>query len=54
MQEKITAAINYCKQFGTDAGTRNDASNIFASSYDEYMIIWENLNNLITGGNNNE
>ena len=46
MQEKINAAIYYCQQFGTDAGTRNDASNIFASSYDEYMTIWEALENL--------
>ena len=46
MQEKINAAIIYCQRFGTDAGTRNDASNIFASSYDEYMTIWEALENL--------
>lgn len=46
IDQKITAAINYCEQFGTDAETRNNASNIFAASYDEYMTIWEALANL--------
>lgn len=46
MQDKISAAIAYCNRFGTDANTRNNASNIFASSYNEYMTIWEALENL--------
>lgn len=46
INQKITAAIHYCEQFGTDTETRNDASNIFAASYDEYITIWEALANL--------
>ena len=43
MQEKINAAIAYCRMHGFDTDTRNDASNIYAESYDEYMIIWDAL-----------
>lgn len=46
INQKITAAIRYCEQFGTDTETRNDASNIFADSYDEYVKIWEALASL--------
>lgn len=46
MREKINAAIAYCHQHGTNAKTRNDASNIFANSYEEYIVIWNALLNL--------
>lgn len=50
MEFKINAAIAYVqKHIGTGADktmVKNDAANIFSSSYNEYMKIWEVLNNI--------
>lgn len=50
MESKIKSAIAYIRNHighGTDdAEIKNDAANIFAASYDEYMIIWEAIKNL--------
>lgn len=46
MQEKIAAAIRYYEQYrdhGTSKEIKNDAANIYAASYDEYLTIWEAL-----------
>lgn len=50
MEFKINAAIAYVqKHIGTEADktmVKNDAANIFSSSYSEYLEIWEVLNNI--------
>ena len=50
MKFKINAAIAYAQEhIGTGADetmAKNDAANIFSSSYNEYMKIWEVLNNI--------
>ena len=46
MKEKITAAADYVAKFsGTMSAEeiRNDAANIFADNYEEYMTIWSAL-----------
>lgn len=44
MYAKIIRAINYAKDHirnGQDAEeARNDAANIYAANYDEYLAIW--------------
>ena len=50
MESKIASAIAYVRDHaghGTDdTAIKNDAANIYASSYDEYMIIWEAIKNI--------
>lgn len=50
MEFKINAAIAYVQEhIGTGADktmTKNDAANIFSGSYNEYLKIWEVLNNI--------
>ena len=50
MEFKINAAIAYVQEhIGTGADetmAKNDAANIFSSSYSEYLQIWEALNNI--------
>ena len=50
MESKINAAIAYVQEHigaGPDKTmVKNDAANIFSSSYNEYMKIWEVLNNI--------
>lgn len=50
MESKIKSAIAYVRgHIGRGADTtevKNDAANIFAASYAEYMIIWEAILNL--------
>ena len=50
MDFKINAAIVYVQEhigIGADKTmVKNDAANIFSSSYNEYMEIWEALNNI--------
>lgn len=49
MENKINDARNYVINAiinGADATeSQNDAANIFAANYDEYMAIWEALRN---------
>lgn len=44
ISEKITAAREYAKRNGQTEEAKNDAANICADSYAEYLIIWEALN----------
>ena len=50
MESKINAAIAYVRDHigpGTDETmAKNDAANIFSGSYEEYLKIWEALNNI--------
>ena len=50
MDSKINAAISYVRDHippGADeTAVKNDAANIFSSSYSEYLKIWEALNNI--------
>ena len=50
MESKINAAIVYVRDnivTGTDETTvKNDAANIFSCSYDEYLKIWDALDNI--------
>ena len=50
MDSKIKAAAIYVRDHigsGEDETTvKNDAANIFSSSYNEYLTIWEALNNI--------
>lgn len=50
MESKINAAIVYVQGHigqGTDETTvKNDAANIFSCSYDEYLKIWDVLDNI--------
>lgn len=50
MESKINAAIAYVRDHarpGTDETmVKNDAANIFSTSYNEYLKIWEALNNI--------
>ena len=50
MESKIKAAAIYVRDHvgpGTDETmVKNDAANIFSSSYNEYLKIWEALNNI--------
>lgn len=49
MEEKIKKAKEYVAIVGRNANAeqhmfiRNDAANIFADSYEEYMVIWNAL-----------
>ena len=50
MEFKINAALAYVQEH-IEAGAdktivKNDAANICSSSYNEYMKIWEVLNNI--------
>lgn len=48
INEKIQKAIDYvAKREGThDAKElRNDAANIYADNYEDYLVIWEALEN---------
>ena len=51
MESKINAAISYVRDhiapWADETAVKNDAANIFASSYNEYLKIWEALNNEI-------
>ena len=43
IEEKIHCASDYVKKHegtGTSETVRNDAANIFADNYEEYMSIW--------------
>ena len=50
MEFKINAAIAYVQEHigaGADETmAKNDAANIFSGSYNEYIQIWEALNNI--------
>ena len=50
MESKINSAIIYVREhIGTGADetmVKNDAANIFSDSYNEYLKIWEVLNNI--------
>lgn len=50
MESKINAAIIYVREHighETDETiVKNDAANIFSGSYNEYLKIWEVLNNI--------
>lgn len=44
MGEKIIKALNYVSEHKDVDGlttARNDAANIFAENFDEYMMIWD-------------
>ena len=42
--EKIAAAREYTERHGRTEESMNDAANICADTYAEYLIIWEALN----------
>lgn len=50
MESKIKSAIAYVRVHighGADETmVKNDAANVYAASYAEYMEIWEALNNI--------
>ena len=50
MESKISAAINYVLDHigpgAEETMVKNDAANIFSSSYNEYLEIWEALNKI--------
>ena len=49
MEEKISAAIDYAvDNWYADGETmaKNDAANIYASTYEEYVAIWAALRNI--------
>ena len=56
MEKKIQYAINYVANIGRKASEeehmyiRNDAANIFADNYEEYMVIYEALKNHFVKG----
>lgn len=41
--EKIRNAIEYVMEHGVTKESVNDACNIYADSYEEYMTLWEYL-----------
>lgn len=41
--EKISAARAYVEMVGATDEARNDAANIYASSYEDYLAIWNAL-----------
>lgn len=46
MATKIENAIRYYEQYrgcGNPKDIKNDAANIFADSYEEYLILWDHL-----------
>lgn len=46
MENKIKDAISYYlrnRHRGDDASIKNDAANIFADNYEEYLILWGHL-----------
>ena len=50
MESKINAAASYVRDHivpGADeTAVKNDAANIFSGGYNEYLKIWEALNNI--------
>ena len=50
MESKINAAASYVRDHivpGADeTAVKNDAANIFAANYGEYLEIWEALKNI--------
>lgn len=42
----IEKAINYVLKYGADDETKNDAANIFASTYCEYLELWNAIREL--------
>ena len=46
MTEKINKAVEYVKANGANDDVKNDAANIFADSYDEYLKIWNAIENM--------
>lgn len=46
MNDKIELAIEYSVAHGNTEESKNDAANIFATNYDEYMAIWKVIENL--------
>ena len=49
MAKKIEEAIRYYekhKECGAPKEIKNDAANIFAGSYEEYLILWDRLENI--------
>ena len=46
MSDKIELAIEYSAAHGNTEESKNDAANIFAINYDEYMIIWDAIKNM--------
>lgn len=48
IDEKITCAIKYVREHIDESGKdvseiKNDAANIFADNYEEYLAIWDAL-----------
>lgn len=46
MDKKIKNAISYYlkhRHYGDDTRIKNDAANYFADSYEEYLILWDQL-----------
>ena len=41
IEEKIQCALNYVMRFGGATETKNDAANIYADNYEEYLAIWD-------------
>lgn len=50
MESKISAAIAYVRDHigpeTDETSVKNDAANIYSTSYTEYLGIWEALNNI--------
>lgn len=46
MKNKINLAIACVMSNGNTLDAKNDAANIFAASYPEYMAIWSAIENL--------
>ena len=50
MESKINAAMAYVRDHiglgAYETVIKNDAANIYAASYDEYLQIWEALRNI--------
>ncbi len=48
METKIHNAIAYVEAMHgmTSKDIRNDAANIFAATFDEYMLIWDALDDI--------
>ena len=45
IEERIKCAIDYVSAHSGDkTEIKNDAANIYASNYDEYLIIWDAIN----------
>ena len=48
MEKKINNAISYFlkyRHYGDSKAVMNDAANYFADSYEEYLTLWDHLDN---------